>query len=285
MTIALQDGDARVLIEPRIGGAIAAYSMSGRDILRPALPQAAHPAGMSCFPLVPFANRIAYGIFAWQGRIIQLHPNFAPDPHAIHGQGWLSAWQIAEQKPARAVLVFAHEPGEWPWAYRATLDYSLDRDGLHAKLSLTNGSDAAMPASLGFHPYFPHRRQSRLEAVVDGMWRTDKTLIPTVLAAPILDFAKGAALATAPLIDNCFTHWGRSALIDQPGGRTVLRADADFLQIYIPEEEDYFCVEPATAMPDAVHRVESAKETGLLALAPGATVSLSMTITAGDSTS
>jgi aldose 1-epimerase len=285
MPIILEQGDARVVIEPQIGGSIAGYTVRGRDVLRPAPTNAASPLEMSCFPLVPFANRIARGTFRWQGRSIVLRPNFGDESHPLHGQGWQSAWRVAEKNTAHAVLIYDHEAGEWPWAYRAELNFSLGAAGLHAVLLLTNRGTDPMPASIGFHPYFPKHRRSGLTAAVDGMWLADKTLIPATRGAPILDFAKGAALDAAPQIDNCFTGWTGCAVIDQTDLQIVLKADARFLHIFVPVGGDYFCAEPVTAMPDAFNRAEPRDETGLLSLAPGATHTVSMTIAPRDAVS
>ena len=46
------------------------------------------PLQFASFPLVPFSNRIADGRFEWDGEQIEIDPNFAPEPHAIHGVGW-----------------------------------------------------------------------------------------------------------------------------------------------------------------------------------------------------
>jgi aldose 1-epimerase len=58
--------------------------------------------------------------------------------------------------------------------------------------------------------------------------------------------------------------------------RVRLSASSTFFHLFTPLGADYFCVEPVTAMPDAVHRPEPPKTTGLRTLTPGATFSLSM---------
>lgn len=282
MSITLECGGASVAIEPSIGGSILRYVWRDREVLRSAPAYADGPLQMGFFPLVPFANRIARGAFDWHRRSVALRPNFGDHPHPLHGHGWQNAWRVAGQGRAHALLAFDYAAGDWPWSYGAKLGFSLGERGLRIVLSLTNRSDDGMPASLGFHPYFRRSRQTRLTTAVAGMWQTDKTQIPTTRAAPILDFAKGAALGGAPLIDHCFTAWDRKALIDQPddGLRVALGAsrDARFLHLFVPQEGDYFCAEPVTAMPDAINRREDASETGLRALAPGATCTVSMTI-------
>ena len=46
------------------------------------------------FPLVPYVNRIRGGRFTFRGREVRLAPNMAGDPSPLHGQGWLSPWQV-----------------------------------------------------------------------------------------------------------------------------------------------------------------------------------------------
>ena len=288
MTIALENSDARVEINPQIGGAIARYAFHDREILRRAPSDARAVLDLACFPLVPFVNRIAFGAFRWEGRTIQLRRNFGDHPHVLHGQGWQSAWQIESQSRDRVVLRFSHEPDDWPWAYAAEETLALAEAGLQVALSVTNHSDWSMPVSLGFHPFFPKRTGTHFDARTNGVWLSGGTQLPTALVAPgrVFDLSPDVALKNAPFVDNCYTGWQRTASIQQPedGLRIALSAsaEADFLQFFVPVGADYFCAEPMSAMPDAVNRPEPAQETGLRMLMPGATFSVSMTIAPQD---
>jgi aldose 1-epimerase len=57
----LVEGTARVALLHDVGGAIAAFTWRGRDVLRP-MPAEAIAAGnvrlAACYPLVPYSNRI-----------------------------------------------------------------------------------------------------------------------------------------------------------------------------------------------------------------------------------
>ena len=53
------------------------------------------PPFLGSFAMVPFCSRITSGRFDYRGKSVQLAPNFPPEPHAIHGFGWQSRWQIA----------------------------------------------------------------------------------------------------------------------------------------------------------------------------------------------
>ncbi len=160
MTIALESSDARLEIDPQVGGAIRRYMFRDCEILRHASADTRNVLDMACFPLVPFVNRIAYGSFRWEDRTIQLRRNFGDHPHVLHGQGWQNAWETVSQSRERAVLRFGHEPGDWPWSYVAEQFFALAEGALQVTLSVTNHSDRSMPVSLGFHPFFPKGRDA-----------------------------------------------------------------------------------------------------------------------------
>ena len=76
-------------------------------------------------------------------------------------------------------------------------------------------------------------------------------------------------------MDVTYTGWSRSAVIRWPewNASLTLEADAplDFLIVYTPPGEDYFCVEPVSSCTDAFNLCRTRDDTGIIALAPGAT--------------
>ena len=117
--IVLENGAARLELFPDVGGAVAGFTVGGREILRPMKPGTTDPLDVSSFPLVPFCNRIPHGRFAFGGREVVLPPNLGDHPHALHGQGWRAAWRGEKAESAEAILAYDHAPSDWPWAYRA----------------------------------------------------------------------------------------------------------------------------------------------------------------------
>ena len=76
VVLRLRNGNASAEVVPWIGGAIASYrwDLDGRylDWLRPASTEAlieGDPEKVSCFPLVPFSNRIREGRFHFGGSV------------------------------------------------------------------------------------------------------------------------------------------------------------------------------------------------------------------------
>jgi aldose 1-epimerase len=282
--LALRRGGAVLDLLPEVGGAIARFAVDGSDVLRPAAADTRDVLATGCFPLVPFANRIAHGVFTFAGETVRLPPNFADHPHPLHGGGWQGRWTVRSLAQDSAVLAFEHPPGAWPWSYAAEQAFQLTVDSLRVALTLTNLGDRAMPFSCGFHPYFPRTPKTVIRANVSGVWLADSTCIPTITAAAshFLDLQDGAPLITAGLVDHCHFGWHGGAVIEQP---ELLRAlvltaspELPFLHLYIPNDADFFCVEPVSAMPNAFNHDAPAAVTGLREIAPGESHRVAMTL-------
>lgn len=291
-TLTLTAGKLTLVLSPAAGGCIVSYRTSengGVDLMRP--PQAdaiaaRNPRGLACYPLFPFSNRIAKGVFSFDGRKHQLALNFDNSPHAIHGNSWQAPWQVASHDKAKAELVFAYKPqgktGEWPFAYTARQIFTLSDKGLGATLIMTNDGPQTMPCGFGLHPYFPMTKTARLTVDVKGMWESDESLIPfrNVPVAPPLDFAKGPVLSQLEC-DNCFTGWDHRATIEWPEHRTRLTITADKLfghtVIYVPPHHEFFAFEPVSNSNNGFNQLaEGRQDTGVIALAPKASVTGAM---------
>ena len=272
----LSDGIAAATVAPAVGGALASFYWrdDGRriDWLRPAGPRALsqrNAGEMSCFPLVPYSNRIRGGRFKFRDRTVEL-PVSPADPHFEHGHGWRSQWRVEEQRPSWVRLRYCHAPDAWPWLYEAVQEIGLADGALGIQLTVRNLSDEPMPAGFGLHPYFPAPPGTRLATDVEAMWETDSEVLPTRLV--------GAAGRLHALdlcdheFDNVFTGWSRSARILWP--RASLRLDADpplsFLVLYTPAGEPFFAAEPVSNITDALNLASAGQDgTGLFELKPG----------------
>lgn len=244
---------------------------------------------VACFPLVPFSNRIADGRFVWQGngqdKAIALPPNApAVDArHPLHGYGWLAAWDVADAGADRLRLVHAHEDDVWPWPYRAELDFTLDAEGLTVRLSLTNLGAEAMPAGLGFHPYFPRTETTRYCGLHRGEWHGGDDPLPVTLdqRTAAIDWWDGKPVWTRP-VDTIYA--GREGLLEitWPERRLAATiaptANLPFTTVYVPHDADWFCVEPVSHLTDAVNRRDP--DAPMPLLEPGETAATEMRISA-----
>ncbi|MCO5066327.1 MAG: aldose 1-epimerase [Rhizobiaceae bacterium] len=274
----IRDKLAVLTLLPSIGGAIAGYSWNWNgktiDWLRPSDPSAlesGEAGALSCFPLVPYSNRIRQGRFMFDGEQVQL-PVSTQDPHFEHGHGWRGSWSIESTGPGRALLRFLHEPDGWPWRYEAHQLFSLDDGVLAIELRLRNISDRTMPAGLGLHPYFPLASGAYVEAELDGVWETDSEVLPLCFRALPPGVQRIEAGETS--LDNVFTGWPHRATITWPkeGRSLVMEASSplDFLVLYTPAGESFFCCEPVSNATDAFNMTADAMaRSGMIALQPG----------------
>ncbi len=260
-----------------MGGAIASLRHGPDDILRPMPAGGTDPLEAGCFPLVPYANRIAEGRFAFAGEAHKLRRNFGDHPHSLHGVGWQRPWQVIEAGEACAVLRLDHDGGpDWPWVFAATQEIALGAGGLTATLRIENRDTRPMPAGLGFHPYFPLHATTRLRFTAETLWLAGESLLPTepVPADRFGDWAAGAAVAGASLIDNAYAGWdGRTKIIDGDRRLIIEAEGASWLHLYRPPDAGFFCVEPVSHMPDALNR-----DAPMTVLAPGAASRIAMRI-------
>ena len=275
----LQYGDFRAEVAPEIGGSLASlfsvHPATGefRHWLRPASAKALEttdPLLMSSFPLVPWANRIRNGHFLFEGRSIQLRAHQGLGPHAIHGLGWTTAWDIAARSNAHINLRMAYDgSGPWPFAFAATQSYTLDEQGLRIDMAITNTGTERMPADLGHHPYLPHDKSgagTRVLAQVEGMWESDAELLPmrVVPKHPTVQALQKGMLLRDFNLDNNFTGFGRQAEVQWPNGdrlRMESTAPMDYFVLYCPRDQDIFCMEPVSNCTDWFNLRHSAPDT------------------------
>ena len=283
--VSIRNGDYVLGVAPSAGSVITRYACDRGDavteLLRPATDDAVEagvPTDMSCFPLVPFSNRVRDGRFTFRGREVRLEPNFPPEPHAIHGHGWQSSWDLQERSDAGITTSYMHEADEWPWSYRAQQRFALGADALEVTISVTNTSPEAMPVGLGLHPYFVRTPRSRLATSVEKVWLSDEDSMPNELVPASNEFDLGDLNPNDVALDHNFAGWSRRALIEWPerDARLSLTATSplDFLVVFTPPDESFFCVEPVSNTLDAFNLVEQGRtDVGTSVVEPGETLS------------
>ncbi len=286
--IKICNGDFEAHIAPALGGSLLSFREKTTDgwfdWLRPAPANCSDILQTACYPLVPFSNRISHGQFNWRSRSITLPANFPPEPHAIHGHGWQSAWDISDNSSDRVAMVMHHDAGDWPWEYQAHQEIMIDDGGLSIVLSLINKSIEPMPAGLGLHPFFPRTDKARIKASVgaihlngtDGLPNKIQTQHPAIKA-----FADGGTIIDG--LDNAFADWRGAALIEWPDIGKSLNIIADdtlrHLVVYTPEGDDFFCIEPVSHLNGAFahNSDEAATSDGLVELGQGEEIKAKIT--------
>jgi aldose 1-epimerase len=254
--IRLTCGTLTAEVAPDVGGALTAFAAGDQALLRPALasgPYAGRPLGMACFPMLPFANRIASGRFAHDGREYRIARNVS-ERHPLHGHGWQGRWSVIARTACSTRLEF-RGGAEWPWPYVAVEEITLVPRGITITLDFRNLGNRAAPVTLGLHPYFRHGGSLQVETTAAGVWEPDVEGIP-VAFRPLSE----SGPASLPVevarsgLDHCFDGWTGHARLRWPRDGTALVMEAwgsRCLHVYAPADQDYVCLEPVTARPDA----------------------------------
>ena len=282
--VTLSAGRLVLRLSPLIGGAISAFEWVGDNGPRPILRKCHSPLekvlDAASFPLVPYVNRIRGGRFSFRGREVLLQPNMAGDPSPLHGQGWLSPWQVEAADDRRAVLAYRHEAGEWPWSYEARQEFAVDQKRLIVSLTCRNTSSEPMPCGLGQHSYFPCGPETVLDTKFTHAWTIDEHVLPVEKVPAVGPFDLKRRLICGQDLDHGFENWGGLAWMgdpDWPYDLLLSSTAAGFFQLYSPPSGGIFVAEPVTHANAALNAPESEwPELGMRVLAPGKAMSLDM---------
>ena len=285
--LTLENEHLRTEFAPEAGASLVSLStrQEGAWLLltRPTPPQVRDAWSMASFILAPFSNFIPGGCFDFDGQSIQLVCNLGGD--AIHGDAYRHPWQVTAAQADRLVcrLDSSQIPDfNFPFSLALEARYTLAGETLESTLSLTNTGLHAMPAGLGFHPFFnrilpgPSAAAATLQFQAKGVYPPLPSG-PMHPAPPNQDFSAPVAVAEREL-NHCFGGWDRTAQIRYPGAGLGLNLDCDdlfgHLVVFIPPGEDYFCVEPVSHANNAFNLAARGQPgTGMRALAPGETLS------------
>lgn len=286
-TVVLANAVASADLAPSAGARLMRWSVNGRPVLHwpgeadwsaPAKIRGGNPL---LFPLI--ARTFLDGkIGFWRG------PDGVVRPAPMHGLVRAARFETAAQGADRIVMRLAWEEemaAAWPFPFVFTVEYALEEAALAVAFTVENTGDRTMPFSVGNHFYF------EVPAAERGAWVLEGTF-----AACARQDAEGRIVAVAerpcrlsdPAMSDLF-HLGPPArgvaLRHLADGREVgfdLPADAAGGDLWYAvttwtesAASDFYCVEPWTALPDAVHNGR-----GLRWLKPGARETLRLRLTA-----
>ena len=226
--IVLEAGSARLDIAPEHGGRVAQLSVGGRELLV-GYSDGAGAMGWGSFPMVPYVGRIRRGHLDFEGIRYELPVTLAP--HAIHGTTYLVPWEVTGPASIRCDL------GEdWPFGGWAEQHFELADDHVTMTLSV-HAAEQAMPAQVGWHPWFVKPEQ--LEFTADAMLLRDGDGI-----------ADGTRVAVPPPPwDDAFVGVHQPVRLHWTGLTLEITSDGDDWVVYdMPEHAT--CVEPQSGPPD-----------------------------------
>jgi aldose 1-epimerase len=238
VTSLLSIGNDRILVEvaPDDGGRVAQITADGVALL--VSRQDAHepsPLAWGSYPMVPWAGRIRRGRFRFEGRDYELPVNFGD--HAIHGVGFGDSWTVMRHTPDHIDLELPL-PSDTRWPFGGTARQRIAVDGTTVRFALAAiAGGRAMPASLGWHPWF--RKPDRFEFHPRAMYRRDDDYIAVDELVAVPD---------GPW-DDCFVN---EHPVDLTIGGIDLRLTSDCRDWVVYDMPAHAtCIEPQSAPPDA----------------------------------
>jgi aldose 1-epimerase len=243
------------VVDLAAGGRVASFVVDGRELL---VTEGFGPISWGSFPMVPFAGRVREGRFTFEGTAYEL-PIEMP-PHAIHGTVLDRAWVAVDERTITTEL-----GPNWPFRGHAVQRFELDAGRFTMRLELH--AEEAMPASIGWHPWFQRRPPAVASAAVAA---ADPGAVELELDAGAMYRRDPSGMATAELIsppppgpwDDCFTELRHPPRLRWPGFlELTIESDCPTWVVYtVPEAA--ICVEPQTAPPDALNTGPAVVEPG-----------------------
>jgi aldose 1-epimerase len=233
-SVVVRGPDSVAVFDPDDGGRLVSFSVSGHELLVP------HGADMwhsGNFVIAPWTGRLRDAQLQFGGASYAFSANNGP--HALHGLVTDWPWKVTGEGELTADL-----PPVWPWRGRVVQTTRLFEGG--AEFGIELHADEAMPAAVGWHPWFARRvggAELKLEVAPAHMWANDEAGLPT-----------GELEEPAPHPwDYCFRDLAADPVITWPG-ILALTVSSDCTDWVIYDAEDAgVCVEPWTDPPNSVN--------------------------------
>jgi galactose mutarotase-like enzyme len=287
--LTLRSDSAEVDLAPSVGARLMRWSVNGRSVLHwPehadwSAPTKIRGGNPLLFPLI--ARTFLDGkIGFWRDPAGKVRP--AP----MHGLVRAAPFDILGQDVDRLIMRIAWDRGmaeAWPFPFVLTVEYALEAGALVVAFTIENTGAETMPYSVGNHFYFEMPAADRADWFLEGPFKSFARQDATGQIVPVPAVEGGGVLSSPGLVDlfHIGPPPGGVTLRNRTDGREVLfdwQADAAGRNPWYAVttwteslQSDFYCVEPWSALPDAIHNGR-----GLRKLSPGARETLHLRLTA-----
>jgi aldose 1-epimerase len=229
----LTNGEQEAVIA-EVGASLRIYRVGGSDVVHPYDEGAIAPA-YSGKVLAPWPNRLANGLYEYDGEVHQVPVDEVARMTALHGLvahvRWTTAGPSDDGTSIRLEHAIVPTTG-YPWPVRVEATYELTDTGLRATIAATNGGDGTAPYGVGVHPWLSTGGapvdECTLRVDATRHVTVDNRLLPTGtepvanghdLRAPVALAGRAYDDAWVDLVrDGDGLSW---ALLGRPDGRTV----------------------------------------------------------------
>lgn len=269
--IVLAAGDASAAIHPAAGGRLGQLTLEGVEQLRGPEHAGAGWAAWGSYPLVPWSNRIPDGIVTTGERTFAVPINWPDDRSAIHGLGADVEWDVVSADDRSAALAVRLTAGEYD--VTAHQHYELRASHLDHTLAVTNEADVAVPAGLGFHPWFA---AAPIRVPAEAYWPGD-TPLPDGPPLPVTPEVDLRMPRRAPVMDRCYTRLSDN--VASVGDLTLSWSGPVTQVVVFTGVAGWVCVEPVTMANDGFNMWAAGfGDAGVRVLTPGESLQIRLRI-------
>lgn len=297
-------GNERVSVAVSLGNLAYEFSVNGKNAFyapMDSLGAYAERPRLAGNPFLwPWPNRLEWEGYYFEGKEYRLNMalgNVRPDGNKlpIHGLVTFSNyWEVIDSGAdangawVTSRLEYSKHPElaqQFPFEHRVEMTYRLSSGRLSVTTKVFNLSDAAMPVSLGFHPYYQlhdsPRDDWKIRIAAKDQWLLNDKLTPTAETALTADQFKNPL--EFPLAGSTFDHVFGGLIRDADGtARFSLigkqeRIDVFFDEkfdtsvIYAPTRGAFVCFEPMAGITNALNLQHQGKYNALQSIGAGET--------------
>lgn len=229
------------------GGRATSLRFDGRELLRTG--DARGGVWFGAFPMAPWAGLVSGARLHFDGRTHPLPANWGAD--SLHGVARLAEYHESD------VGLVADLPPSWPFGGRFEISVAARDRSVELGFTITAGA-TAMPAAIGWHPWFARRidgAEPLSFALPDGAEKMERTAegVPT---------GRWVDPGDGPW-DDCFQTDGAIQLRWPGAGTLRVSSDGGYLGLF-DGEADGVAVEPMNAPAGTLpHRLEPGEELSL----------------------
>lgn len=293
---------------PELGANVVAFAVRTEDGWRQVLHQDGpatlreRPSRFGLPILFPFPGHMVGGRYRWQG-VEYAMPMLNPSaPSFTHGFAHQRPWRVTRQDESSVTAILDTrtdlEPAQragYPFDLTLTLDVVLAGDALTVTLVAENVGREDAPVGIGLHPYFDPALfgGDRTELAVSLPGRRQRALtesppVPTGTSEPVQPGAtiRPVALGQTMLVSRTDFGEARTARIGRANALghsltvdLMMGEGWEDVLLFAPFDGPSISLEPHTGAPGAASLPDGDPD-GLRALAPGARIRVSATITA-----
>jgi aldose 1-epimerase len=231
----LSNGSTRVAFDARRGGRVAQVWFDDRPLLVEHAPEIDEAVGWGSYPMVPWAGRLANGRFQFRRDVVTMPAN--ERTHAMHGVGFLHAWNVVGAGTSSLVARLDLDTFGWPFRSWCEQRISLGPESLHMEMSV-HGTERDFPAQVGWHPWF--LPPTTLDVDFETMFVRDAEGITTTQTCPPVE----------PPWDDCFTGATREPHLVVNGVDVQLSSTCRYWVVYTGSPNGV-CIEPQSGIPNA----------------------------------